>query len=469
MMNRLLLLCMATAASVAFAVEPRIASTSFALNADNRLVTIKYVLADAPGIVTLDVQTNRTGIATADGPDWVSIGGEHLREVVGDVNRYVEDLGEHILLWQPDKSWPDHEIPARPRGWPGPIRAVVTAWSTQTPPNYLVVDLVNPSNRWFYTDEAFLPRGGITNDYYRQNSIVMRKIPAAGVKWTMGTAEVSGVTGHSNTQQHYVKLTNDYYMGVFELTIGQVRTFTNIEWVKGYINKFYHSDSLAQVNAFQYGLKFDNGDTNNCPATELRHVFLRTSSSDASKNWPAARHWVDPKGWIGKLRAKTGVDFDLPTEAQWEFAARAGTGTLTPLGNYTAASQVLRNANLKPVAWYDETVGGASTGKLHRVGTKMANDFGLYDMIGNIDECCLDWYDKDYGIGSADVETTVFVEPEGPATGTSRSYRGGYCLYSYNVMYTASRHTNLQWYGARLMCPVGLLFPDDEKATPAAE
>ena len=186
MMNRLLLLCAATAVSTAFAVEPRIASTSFDLNANNRLATIRYELADAPGIVTLDVQTNRTGIATADGPDWVSIGGEHLREVVGDVNRYVEDLGEHILLWQPDKSWPDHEIPARPRGWPGPIRAVVTAWSTQTPPDYMVVDLVNASNRWFYTSEAFLPRGGITNDYYRQNAIVMRKIPAAGVKWTMG-------------------------------------------------------------------------------------------------------------------------------------------------------------------------------------------------------------------------------------------------------------------------------------------
>ena len=450
-------------AASAHAVVPRIASTSFDLSADNRLATIRYELADAPGIVTLDVQTNRTGAATADEADWVSIGGECLREVVGDVNRYVEELGEHILLWQPDKSWPDREVPA------GAIRAVVTAWSSQTPPNYLVVDLVNPSNRWFYTDEAFLPRGGITNDYYRQNSIVMRKIPAAGVKWTMGTATTNSPYADFNTQQHYVKLTNDYYMGVFELTMGQVRKFTNIEWVKGYINKYYHSDSLAQVNAYQYGLKFDNGDTNNCPATELRHVFLRTSSSDAAKNWPAARHWVDPKGWIGKLRAKTGVDFDLPTEAQWEFAARAGTGTLTPLGNYTAASQVLRNANLKPVAWYDETVGGASTGKLHRVGTKMANDFGLYDMIGNIDECCLDWYVKDYGIGSADVETTVFIEPEGPATGSNRSYRGGYCLYSYNTMYTASRHTNLQWYGARLMCPVGLLFPDAEKATPAAE
>ena len=450
-------------AASAHAVEPRIASTSFDFNVGNRLATIKYVLADAPGIVTLDVQTNRTGAATAVDEDWVSIGGEHLREVVGDVNRYIEDLGEHMLLWQPDKSWPDHEVAD------GAIRAVVTAWSTKTPPNYLVVDLVNPSNRWFYLSEDHLPRGGITNDFYRQQSIVMRKIPAAGVIWTMGTATTNFPAANFNAQQHYVKLTNDYYMGVFELTMGQVRKFTNIEWVNGYINKFYHSDSLAQVNAYQYGLKFDNADTNNCPATELHHVFLRTSSSASAKNWPAARHWVDPKSWIGKLRAKTGVDFDLPTEAQWEFAARARTGTLTPLGNYTAASQVLRNANLKPVAWYDETVGGASVGRLHRVGTKMANDFGLYDMLGNIDECCLDWYAADYGIGSADVETTVFLEPEGPTTGSSRSYRGGYCLTSYNTTFTAARHTNQQWYGARLMCPVGLLFPDTEKTTPVTE
>lgn len=463
MMNRLLLLCAATVASAAFAAEPRIASTSFDLNANNRLATIRYELADAPGIVTLDVQTNRTGAASADEADWVSIGGEHLREVVGDVNRYVEGLGEHLLLWQPDKSWPDHEVAD------GAIRAVVTAWSTQTPPNYLVVDLVNPSNRWFYLSEAHLPRGGITNDFYRQNSIVMRKIPAAGVKWTMGTATTNSPYSNFNTQQHYVKLTNDYYMGVFELTIGQVGKLASVEWVKGYINSLHVTDSLKQVKAYQYGLKFDNGDTNNCPATEMRHEFLRMSSSDAAKNWPSGRHWVDPKSWIGRLRARTGVDFDLPTEAQWEFAARAGTGTLTPLGDFTKESQVLRNENLKPVAWYDETVGGSSTGRLHRVGTKMANGFGMYDMLGNIDECCLDWYAVDYGIGSADVETTVFLEPEGPATGSNRSYRGGYCLYSYVAMYTASRHTNLQWYGARLMCPVGLLFPDGEKATPVAE
>ena len=463
MKNLLLLLCAATAASAAFAVEPRIASTSFDLNADNRLATIRYELADAPGIVTLDVQTNRTGAATVDEADWVSIGGEHLREVVGDVNRYVEGLGEHILLWQPDKSWPDNVVAD------GAIRAVVTAWSTQTPPNYLVVDLVNSSNRWFYTDEAFLPRGGITNDYYRQDSIVMRKIPASGVKWTMGTATTNFPASGFNAQQHYVKLANDYYMGVFELTIGQVRKLASVELVKGYINSLYVTDGSTQVKAFQHYLQFDNGDTNNCPAGELHHRFMRTALNSSSYNWPDARHWVSSGSWLGKLRARTGVDFDLPTEAQWEFAARAGTGTLTPLGDYTASSAPSRVANLKPVAWYDETTGGATVGKLHRVGTKMANGFGLYDMIGNIDECCLDWYAADYGIGSADVETTVFQEPEGPATGSNRSYRGGYCRTSYNTTFTAARHVNQYWYGTRLMCPVVLLFPDTEKATPVAE
>lgn len=465
-MKRTLLAFLLIAASAVYAVDPQVGSVSFDFNKDNRLATIRYVLADAPGIVTLDVQTNRTGAATASAEDWVSIGGEHLREVVGDVNRYVEELGEHILLWQPDKSWPDHEVPA------GAIRAVVTAWSTQTPPDYLVVDLVNPSNRWFYLGEDFLPRGGITNDYYRQDSIVMRRIPAAGVKWTMGMSSTdyanTGMASY-NMQQHYVKLTNDYYMAVFELTIGQVRKFSTIQWVNGYINKFSNTDGTGTANAYQYYLKFDNGDTNNCPVGEMKHTFLRTSSTVAAYNWPTARHWVDPKSWLGKVRAKTGVDFDLPTEAQWEFACRAGTGTMTYLGNFSKNDQASRVANINPIAWYDATVGGTSVGKLHRVGTKLANDFGLYDMIGNIDELCLDWLATDYGIGEADVETTTFLEPEGPTTGSNRAHRGGYCLTSYNTTHSASRHPNQSWFGARLMCPVGLLFPDGEKSTPVAE
>ena len=462
-MKKLSLFAVAVAAASVNAATPRIASTSFDFNAANRLATIRYELADAPGIVTLDVETNRAGAATADAADWISIGGEHLREVVGDVNRYVEDLGEHILLWKPDREWPDRSVAS------GAIRAVVTAWTLETPPDYLVVDLVNPSNRWFYAGEAFLPRGGITNDFYRQDAIVMRRIPAAGVKWTMGlsSADFSNVSSDMtfNAPQHYVKLTDDYYIGVFELTMGQVRKFTNVEMVKGYINKFYHTDSTGTASAYQYYHKFHNGDTNNCPAGEMTMKFLRTTSSSSALNWPACRHWVDPKSWLGKVRARTGVDFDLPTEAQWEFACRAGTGTMTYSGNYSpgASGNVSREEHLKSIAWYDETAGGS----LHRVGTKKANGFGLYDMIGNIDELCLDWYVVDCGIGEADVETAVFVDPQGPSSGSERAYRGSYCLYSYTATYSAARHAHQQWYGARLMCPVGLIFPDGEKSTPA--
>ena len=136
----------------------------------------------------------------------------------------------------------------------------------------------------------------------------MRRIPAAGVKWTMGMSSTDfAVCGYStyNMQQHYVMLTNDYYMAVFELTIGQVRKFASIEWVKGYINSVYVMDSLnKQVKADQHYLKFDNGDTNNCPVGEMKHTFLRTPSTSSVSNWPSARHWVDPLSWLGRLVRK---------------------------------------------------------------------------------------------------------------------------------------------------------------------
>jgi formylglycine-generating enzyme required for sulfatase activity len=138
---------------------------------------------------------------------------------------------------------------------------------------------------------------------------------------------------------------------------------------------------------------------------------------------------------------------------------------MTYSGNYSpgASGDVSRAEHLKPIAWYDETAGGF----LHRVGTKKANGFGLYDMIGNIDELCLDRYSIDCGIGDADVTVSVFEDPQGPASGDERVYRGSYCLFSYVTMYSAARHPKQQWYGARLMCPVGLLFPAAEKIAPA--
>lgn len=466
MKNTIFLVAVATCTCSLLAADPTIeqAGVTFDFNVLNRLATINYTLSGAPAIVTADIQTNRTGAATADADDWISVDTANAA-LVGDVHRMIESDGDHKILWHPDATFGDHDIA------PGAIRAVVTAWSPQTPPDYLVVDLVNASNRWYYASEASLPHGGIGSDYYRQDAIVMRRIPAAGVKWTMGAASDKRFD-QTNVQQHYVRLTNDYYMAVFELTVGQIRKFAYIEGTT-YINRFYYWDNRISnyVSAYQYYVNYYEADTNNCPAVEMGHGFLRCNTSSSVTNWPGGRHWVYSGGPLGKMRAKTGVDFDLPTEAQWEFACRAGTGTMTPAGDFTASTY---STVLNGIAWYNgNRPAGYSNwgGPVHRVGTRASNQYGLYDMIGNVGEACLDWYAADYGIGSADVTSTVFVEPEGPATGSGRVCRGYYARYDYPGMLSASRSKldSSMWYGARLMCPIGLLFPDGEKAAPVAE
>jgi formylglycine-generating enzyme required for sulfatase activity len=99
-----------------------------------------------------------------------------------------------------------------------------------------------------------------------------------------------------------------------------------------------------------------------------------------------------------------GYEYSLPTEAQWEFACRAGT-----TGDYAG--------DLAATAWYLNNSGNTT----HRVAQKQANLWGLYDMHGNVWEWCKDWY-GDYPVGSA-------TDPTGPSLGTLRVYRGG-GLYS---------------------------------------
>ncbi len=110
--------------------------------------------------------------------------------------------------------------------------------------------------------------------------------------------------------------------------------------------------------------------------------------------------WEDAQEFIKKLNAKGEGTYRLPTEAEWEYAARAGT-----TGDYYG--------NLDSIGWYDKNSGS----KIHPVGEKQANAFGLYDMSGNVWEWCEDWYGS-YPSGSV-------TDPTGAATGSFRVYRGG--------------------------------------------
>ncbi|MBR7028214.1 MAG: SUMF1/EgtB/PvdO family nonheme iron enzyme, partial [Bacteroidaceae bacterium] len=122
--------------------------------------------------------------------------------------------------------------------------------------------------------------------------------------------------------------------------------------------------------------------------------------------------WDDCQTFIGKLNAQTGKTFRLPTEAEWEYAARGGKKSK---GYTYSGSNTIGN-----VAWYD----GNSGGTTHEVSTKQANELGIYDMSGNVLEWCQDWYGATY------YENSSTTAPQGPASGTYRVLRGGSWYYS---------------------------------------
>ncbi len=117
--------------------------------------------------------------------------------------------------------------------------------------------------------------------------------------------------------------------------------------------------------------------------------------------------WDEVQVFLKKLRKKEGRSYRLPTEAEWEYAARAGSESKYSFGN--AAEQ------LGQYAWYENNSGS----KTHPVGQKLPNAWGLYDMHGNVNEWCADWYDENY-YGSSPKQ-----DPSGPSSGQERVYRGG--------------------------------------------
>lgn len=197
-----------------------------------------------------------------------------------------------------------------------------------------------------------------------KNGITIDMVKVDAGSFMMGaTSEMQNPYG-DETPVHQVILTNDYYMGKYEVTL-----------------------ALWQAVMGNNPSKF-KGD--NLPVESVS--------------------WKDCQKFISKLNKKTGRKFRLPTEAEWEYAARGG--------KKSRGYQYSGSSNISDVAWY----AGNSSNKTHPVGTKQANELGLYDLSGNVWEWCQDCH------GS--YVSSSQTNPIGVESGTFRVRRGGSWLNS---------------------------------------
>ena len=448
-----------TAGAVAIAIAtPEVGNVTMTQNAmSGRLVTITYTLTE-DAVVTLDVMTNATPNAATG---WASIGGEAICNAQGAVWRKVtsaeaDGQGKHTITWRPDNSWTD-ELGRGFKVADGCAKAVVTAWALDNTPNYMVVDLAVNNTVRYYPSVDFLPgseigqKGAVTNNAsYKTTKLLMRKIMAAGVEWTMGSA-ASETLRNANETAHVVTLTNNYYIGVFEMTQTQ---WKNVAPGSSAAARFPVDGAMRPMEQVSY-----NEIRNNANSTAV----------NASYNWPAA---PNPNSFLGLLRAKTGLDFDLPSEAQWEFAARAGNGS----GFWNDGSAVMNlhwdDTNLMRLgrfrtnnpggnattATFAPTAGGTAV-----VGSYAPSAWGLYDMHGNVFEWCLDFFEADItgNDGKVNIDPVNSTKTLSGVAVSDRVLRSGWygntatdCRSANRISFGPENRTHHT--GFRVICTAGL-------------
>lgn len=378
------------------------------------VLTVEYTL-DAPAVITFDILTNGTSGASIGGEAVVSgilHGSEVWMKVTGE--------GPHTIKWRAD-------------AWDGnaDIIAAVTAWPLDNPPNYMVADISNaaqPNTQRYYPEADFVPGGVLGNVRYRQTALLMRKVMAKGITWTMGDSTVN----------RPVTLTNNYYIGVFEVTQAQ--------WaqVKGNYPSEYNNLAAREMR----------------PVEKVSYNQIRVSTDG---KWYSAWEFPNPphtSSFLGIVRTRTGIDFDLPGEAQWEYACRAGHGNgyWGDGSTYSAATMPGRcKENGGDTTYNSNTNKGTAA-----CGSYKPNSWGIYDMHGNVYELCLDWYVTS---SLTELDYRVNIDPDNRAnplvgsTTTSKVKRGGCADKTYANSHPAARNSDASTtvyynFGFRVMCPV---------------
>ena len=275
----------------------------------------------------------------------------------------------------------NHQVEVRKDGYATDRKTVAisegqTASITGTLASYAVAS--SSSNTSGYSSgSSSMASGSNTISISVKDGISIDMVKVEAGTFMMGATPEMEKPNSDEKPVHQVTLINDYYMGKYEVTQALW------EAVMGSNPSYFKGDNL--------------------PVEKVS--------------------WNDCQKFISKLNSLTGRMFRLPTEAEWEYAARGG--------KESRGYQYSGSSNISDVAWYDENSGS----KTHPVGTKQANELGIYDMTGNVWEWCSDWYSS-YSSSSQ-------TNPTGSDSGSARVSRGGgwfndasYCRLSVRFYYT---------------------------------
>lgn len=252
---------------------------------------------------------------------------------------------------------------------------------------YMIIDLSSGSNASHYpvTYMATPPSTGFNIDTFKNTKLVLRYIPA-------GSFQMCG--------RYNVTLTKPFLIGIFEVTQKQYKL------VMGSNPSVYTGDMR--------------------PVEKVTYNMIR-GTSEGTK-WPSSSA-VDPTSFMGKLRMRTGLNLDLPTEAQWEYACRAGTTNIYNNGGSSVA-------DLKILGRYKDNKSDGKGGYSEHttVGSYLPNAWGLYDAHGNVYEWCLDWSGN----------LSDGIDPYGPNSnsGNNRVFRGGCWNYDKGDCSLSARNGN---------------------------
>ena len=306
-------------------------------------------------------------------------------------------LGKEMhAIWDAEKDLPGYHC--------SDFMVNIKVVARRTSETYMIIDLSGGSDAISYPVRYSEVGPDVSDDICRTSELWLRRISAG--TFLMGSTDgevghrfygsgsivtsdlVSGYShGYGPETLHSVTLTKDFYIGIFECT------------------------------KTQYALVMGT------PSTSKNPVGISYSTVRGSSSWSTNGHAVGADSFMGRLQTRTGLTFDLPTEAQWEYACRKradGSCWRTSLNSGKNITTTSEDPNLDEVAY------NRPGQTCEKVGSFLPSELGLYDMHGGAFEWCLDWY-------SSKITSDDVVDPVGESTGTTRVVRGGgYSCYTNN-------------------------------------